>query len=76
MSLCNWEVRQQKQARSHYLILNGEFQIDWGIPLWELGPSRQLARFLYGEHSPEGVQVAAMVNFRFGIFSSEPPKDL
>ena len=28
------------------------------------------------EDSPEGVPVAAMVNFRFGIFSSEPPKDL
>ena len=28
------------------------------------------------EHSPEGVPVSAMVNFRFGIFSSESPKDL
>ena len=32
--------------------------------------------FLLQEHSPEGVPVSAMVNFRFGIFSSEPPKDL
>ena len=28
------------------------------------------------EHSPEGVPVAAIVNFRFAIFSSESPKDL
>ena len=32
MSLCNWEVRQQNAKLvviTYYLILNGEFQIDW-----------------------------------------------
>ena len=31
---------------------------------------------LYLDYSPEGVPVAAMVKFRFVIFSSESPKDL
>ena len=30
----------------------------------------------YLDYSPEGVSVAAMVKFRFAIFSSESPKDL
>ena len=33
-------------------------------------------RFWCKYHSPEGVPVAAIVNFRFAIFSSESPKDL
>ena len=28
------------------------------------------------DHSPEDCPMVDIVNFRFGIFSSEPPKDL
>ena len=49
--------------------------VDQGVDAAAEG-GRQQHEVRHKEHSPEGVPVSAMVNFRFGIFSSEPPKDL
>ena len=35
-----------------------------------------IAKLSSEDHSPEDCPMVDIVNFRFGIFSSEPPKDL